>query len=273
MSLQELIASGLVLESPEHGPQLCLGWVGMSNPPVGAGPDITNWDWSKVSDHETVEGTRWGNYTVVGTLEDGAFTTTRPPIPWDPRADHTDDSGGDEVDPFATPCPPPSGGWRVEDPELTTPESLTRARRVAEALPGFAWLWVDQSINPAIHRSRDDDEFPMNDPRKLILNVAVTGDVAQVEATLREVWGGALCVSSAVRTEAELLDIRAQVQETLDQRAGVDWLTSGVRQDHIDIGVVYDDGSLQRELEERYPGGVVVISSALAPYRPAAEGP
>lgn len=60
MSLQELIASGLVLESPEHGPQLCLGWVGMSNPPVGAGPDITNWDWSKVSDHETVEGTRWG---------------------------------------------------------------------------------------------------------------------------------------------------------------------------------------------------------------------
>lgn len=26
-------------------------------------------------------------------------------------------------------------------------------------------------------------------------------------------------------------------------------------------------------LEERYPGGVVVISSALAPYRPAVEGP
>ena len=38
----------------------------------------------------------------------------------------------------------------------------------------------------------------------LIINVAVTGDTAVAETTLREFWGGPLCVSSARRTYAEV---------------------------------------------------------------------
>ncbi|MGH8829004.1 MAG: hypothetical protein ACRDVZ_15690, partial [Jiangellaceae bacterium] len=36
-----------VLESPEHGPQLCHG-VAESLPPQCGGPDIAGWDWSAV---------------------------------------------------------------------------------------------------------------------------------------------------------------------------------------------------------------------------------
>ena len=149
------------------------------------------------------------------------------------------------------------------DPALTTDASLDAAIEAAESLPGFARLWLDQSINPAA----EDDEFAWNDPTKLILNVAVTGDVAGAQAALRQLWGGALCVSSAGHSESYLRRIRREVEETLDRRDGVDWLVSGIEQDEVQIDVVHDDGSLQREFEERYPGGLVRITSALQPYR------
>lgn len=77
----ELVASCTVLQSPGHPPQLCLGPVAMSKPPQGGGPDVANWDWSTVSGKQTVAGTTWGEYTVVGTYTDGVFTLTRPPVP------------------------------------------------------------------------------------------------------------------------------------------------------------------------------------------------
>jgi len=67
-------ATAMVLESPDHGPQLCLGGVDESLPPQCGGPDIVGWDWESVSDEESRSGTTWGEYTVVGTYDSTRFT-------------------------------------------------------------------------------------------------------------------------------------------------------------------------------------------------------
>ena len=38
-------ATSMVLASRDHGPELCLGWVADSLPPLCRGLPITNWRW------------------------------------------------------------------------------------------------------------------------------------------------------------------------------------------------------------------------------------
>ncbi|GAB2621294.1 hypothetical protein GCM10027168_61580 [Streptomyces capparidis] len=66
-----------VLESPDHGPQLC-HTVAESLPPQCAGPDVVGWDWSRVR-AQTENGTTWGEYRLVGTWDGKRFTPTEPP--------------------------------------------------------------------------------------------------------------------------------------------------------------------------------------------------
>ena len=254
-----VLGEGTVLDAG-GGAQLCLGGVAESLPPQCGGPEVTNWDWGSVTGFDEASGTRWGEYVVVGTYADGRFTLTEPPVPSEeydgPRAAYPEDS-------LATPCPEPAGGWAVVDPERTTPESLDEVARAAAGLPGYAGLWLDQSVNPAADRLGADPEaeLAMNDPTRLVVNVRVVGDTRAAAAELRSVWGGALCVSAAERTEAEL---RA-VQERLGDLPGM--LSSGVAQDRVQLSVVHDDGSLQRRLDAEYGSGVVEVSSALRPYQ------
>jgi hypothetical protein len=251
----ELVAHATVLEAPGTGPELCLGGVAASLPPQCSGPTVIGWDWAAV-DAETAAGTTWGNYVVVGTYDGSAFTLTRPAV----AVEEYDGPAlaGPEEDPLTSPCPPPDGGWRVLDADTTTQESLDRTVRRAQRLPGYAEVWLDQSIN---HADPNRDPEAMNDPTKLVLNVRVTEDLAGAERRLRETWGGALCVSKARRTATEL---RA-IQQELNGREGM--LFSFTGHDVVELGVVHDDGSLQRELDERYGAGVVRVQSALRPYR------
>ena len=254
---RELVGSGVVLESAEHGPQFCLGVLLTSYPPQGGGPDVVNWDWSTVSGYESLAGTTWGDYTLTGTYDGDTFTMTRPPVPGTPG-----DAGREESassDQFATPCPEPPGGWRVVDPSRATYEAMERTFAAARRLEGYAGSWMDQSINPASRGSTEDDELLMNDPTRLIINVTVTGDTTTAAAKLRQTWGGALCVSPARHTEAELLHVLDQVLTTPGM------LTAGTGRDRVEVEVIYDDGSLQRELDERFGDGLVVVASALKP--------
>lgn len=256
----ELFAAATVLDDGS-GPQLCVGAVAASLPPQCGGPLITNWDWS-VGGSQAVRGTRWVEYAVVGRFQDdrqSQFRLTRPATP-DEEYDGWRPSPPEEPE-LTTTCPEPEGGWAVLDAGRTTSRSMDATTRAARRLPGFAELWVDQSINPASD-SEDDAELErlMNDPRKLILNVRVTGDPAEAEATLRRTWGGALCVTRARHTEREL---RA-VQRELTDVPGM--LSSGTGEDRVELSVLYDDGALQRRLDDEYGAGVVEVSSALVPY-------
>ncbi len=103
-----------VLESPDHGPQLCSA-VLRSYPPQCSGPDVEGWNWDAVR-AETVNGTTWGHYTVTGRFADGVFTLTEPPTSPD---DATDEPAADDETPVAA-CPEPAGGWVPPDPERAT---------------------------------------------------------------------------------------------------------------------------------------------------------
>jgi hypothetical protein len=247
-----------VLESPEHGPQLCSGMAD-SLPPQCGGPDIVGWSWDDVDGEETVGGTTWGAYELVGTWDGGRFTLTERPAPPAP-IDHWGDLD------FASPCPAPEGGWAVVDPAKATQAALDAAGSRAQARDDFAGMWVDQSINPASGEPIEglEDELALNDPMKLVLNVRVTGDVAATEQDLREVWGGALCVSPAERTRDELTGIQDEVTDELADTG----LFQGSSSDEVH-GVVevetFVDGGLQDQLDARYGPGVVELTALLQP--------
>jgi len=233
-----------VLESPEHGPQLCAA-VATSLPPQCGGPDIVGWSWDEVDGEESRNGTTWGDYDVVGTWDDGRLTLTEPPAP---------PQGADppsEPD-FTTPCPEPDGGWAVVDPATATQAALDAVIDQARRRDDFAGVWYDSS------------EAPYDEPTKLVLNVRVTGDVDAAEADLRETWGGSLCVSSGGRPLAELRAIQDEIFTDLGSTvplvsAGVDE-TRGV----ITVEAFIDDG-LQADLDDRYGPGLVEVTARLQP--------
>jgi hypothetical protein len=257
----EVIGAATVLEDRDHGPQLCLGGVLDSYPPQCGGPDLIGWDWDAVSGSEEASGVRWGEYVVIGAYDPAAdsLTLTRPAV-------HADDYDGTEFDQpdedvWTTPCDEPVGGWKVVDPSLTTEESMSRALERASRRDDYAGAWIDQSINPAAQGDIGaEDETDLNDPAKLILNIAVTSNPGVAEAELRDIWGGALCVSRAEHTEAEMRAIQDEITRT----QGMVSASSSV--DRADLEVIWNDGTLQQEMDDRYGAGLVIVTSALRPY-------
>jgi hypothetical protein len=56
-----------------------------------------------------------------------------------------------------------------------------------------------------------------------------------------------------------------QLQKELTSLRGLPILKSWTERGYLFINVVYDDGSLQRELDSKYGADLVVIMSALKP--------
>lgn len=251
---QRYTATATVLESPDHGPQLCAG-VETSHPPQCGGPDIIGWDWDEAAEKETAGGTTWGEYTVVGTWDGTALTLIEPPSA--PRPDEAPD----DADRFATPCPEPPGGWHVADGATATDAAMQEAIEHARAQPDVAGVWLDQSINPDAGRDPVEEEA-MNDPGRLVLNVAFTGDLERHEDELRQRWGGALCVSEAPASVADLEVIRREVQEEVGD--AMTYSSIDEVRGRVEIGVYVDDG-LQARFDDRYGEGVVRVDAFLRP--------
>jgi hypothetical protein len=254
--------TGTVMETADSGPQLCLGAILDSYPPQCGGPEILNWSWDDVDPDtfESASGSTWGVYVVTGRYDGETFEMTEPAS----SAMYTTPPPVDHLPDFSTPCEAPPGGWAVVDLEKTTDEALNEAFQLASEQPEYAGGWIDQSVNPA----SDDEpgletEEAMNDPALLILNLRFTGDLERHEAEVRKVWGGALCVSQAEHTEAEL---RAIQDELVNHQGvlgtGVDTV-AGV----VGVEVIVDDG-LQERLDEQYGAGMVRVNAALTPVAP-----
>ena len=248
-----------VLDDGTSGPQACLGGVATSDPPQCGGPDLPGWRWA---DHrggyQTSRGVRWGEFVLTGTFDGRALDVTEVEPPESAPAYPEEPLRG-------TPCPAPAGGWRAVDPELTTEQAMNETFARAAQLPGYSQAWMDQSINPVFDPSgevRPEDVDKMNDPRRIVLNVAVTGDLQDAEAALRETWGGALCVSQGLVTQAR----RDEIQEDLvDVDFGFLSGLGGGGPEPLELVVVHDDGSIQAWLDQEHGAGVVEVRSALQP--------
>ena len=247
--------TGTVLESPEHGPELCLCGVAESFPPQCGGVPLRGWDWAEVQDEQSANGTTWGSYSVTGGYDGSTLTLTEPPTP--PRS-----SGQDPAlqDPFPTPCPVPEGGWRVVGPGPTGQEGVHDAQELAGAAPDFAGLWIDQPP------PGDAPETPPP-PEQVVLNVAFTGDLERHEAELRRVWAGPLCVSELPRPYSELTRIQDElVSGGVAEQLGLQPLGSGSDQVRsvVQLLVVSATPEQQAAIEERY-GDAVELTPGLQP--------
>lgn len=243
-----------VLESPEHGPQLCTA-VATSLPPQCGGPDVLGWNWDEAPDAETAGGVTWGFYSVTGTWDGAALTLTEAPLS---GAATSPMVPGGAVPDFTSPCEPPAGGWAAPDPDTATDAAMAAASEYAEAQPDYAGTWVDESPFPA---EEGLDGVPVYDPARLVLNMRFTGDLERHETALREVWGGALCVSEAARSMPDLTTIQEELTGSVPNMsgAGIDVVTGTVSLD-----VFVDDG-LQAAMDEQYGEGVVTVTAALTP--------
>lgn len=263
----------MVLEDKWGGPRACVGGIAMSYPPQCGGPDIVGWDWSRVKDYEggprAAGKARWGDYMLAGIYEprqDRLSLTEVPISSKEYRRTHKPDDLAGEPDPFTTPCRTPPGGWRVLNPATTNDEALDEADRVARSHREFGELWGDHSRNPARDIPSDEltlaDEIAVNDPTKMTLNVTTTGDIAEMRDDIRDVWGGALCVSRSKFSERELQEI----VDSIPDGPEVTSVSSG--RDVVEVEVVWDDGSVQERADQKFGRGTVKIYSALGQYRP-----
>ncbi|MBP2703006.1 hypothetical protein JOL79_04210 [Microbispora sp. RL4-1S] len=249
-------ADATVLSDARHGPQLCAD-VLQSMPPQCSGPDVAGWDWDAVK-HSSQGGTSWGEYHVVGTWDGTRLTLTEPARPAAGRQGSPDD--------LTSPCPEPAGGWRPVAPAKATGEAMDAVLARARALPGYAGSWLDQSYLDEIDGYDDTDrrwvERYANDPKRLVLNLRFTGDPAAREAAIREVWGGALCLSRARHTEAEL---RALQERATKEIKGI--VSASVDQfaERVELGVWVVTPELRREVDERYGKGLVALNGFLTP--------
>lgn len=244
-----------VLEGGGHGPQMC-NMVLESDPPQCGGPDVVGWDWSKV-EHESRGGVKWGEYRVVGTWDGARLTLTEAPgapVKRDPANEDT----------LASPCPEPEGGWRPVDPAKATQQTLDDAMARARTVKEFAGVWLDQSYMDASKLSPEEAEEQGNDPKRLVLNLKFTGDLAGREAWIRQVWGGALCVSGAERTEAELNEIQRDVEQEMGG-GGLISASSSVTRNRVEVGTWLAAEDLRRRFDEKHGPGAVFFDSVLKP--------
>lgn len=240
------------------GAKLCIGQaVQQLGPPLCGGVPLVGWSWDDVDSSRVREtdGVRWGQFVVTGTFDGTALTPTE-------VVDTSDSSaaGSEVYRGLTTSCPEPDGGWAPIDPVRTTRATERAAIDVAQGLDDFAAVWGDQSFNPAIDDPGLDPlarEHAMSDPLQEVLNVQVTDDVARAETAVREVWGGALCVSLARFAAQELSDVREELR-TLPGRP-----TNNVHDGLVVIEVPYDDGSWQAWVDQEYGDGAVVIRAVL----------
>jgi hypothetical protein len=248
--------TGTVLQSRDHGPELCLGIVLDSLPPQCGGLPITNWRWDQVEGQQTAHGTTWGTYHLVGTYDGASFTVIRaglaPPVH---RPSHQEQF----KDEPKSPCPEPEGGWAVPDPARRSERDLEPVTRAARAEPDFAGVWLSY-LEPMGHNVAED-------PGEFVVNVAFTGGLARHEAQLRSLWGGRLCVTRQQRTYRELLRIQRELQGATGAELGLRVLGSGIDEsaNAVSLEVLVLEERAREALDVRYGAGAVQATARLTP--------
>lgn len=185
-----------VLQSAEHGPELC-HLVMTSDPPQCSGLRVEGWGWNDVEDEKTAGRTKWGSWHVTGTYDGEWLVLSEPPGP--PRSR---DDGRDESD-FSPAC---------EEPDV-----IDASQGVA------AWEAMSQDYGPfeipdlvAAWASQPDAERN----ESFVGNVLVLPGSRQTAVRhIREHYAGPLCVVERDGpTSAELAAVQDEVTGT-DARA------------------------------------------------------
>ena len=228
-----------VLESPDHGPELCTA-VAESYPPQCGGVPVSGWDWSTV-EAESSNGTTWGEYRVVGTFDGETFTLTEPP--GEPGVP----SGLDEYD-FSPGCDDPE----VVDESHGQAEFEEMSTLSESGIPGSLGTWISQP------GEEWDGPFTAT-------VVVETGHTDRAVAFVRQRYGGPLCVIERDITNEEIERIQ---QEVHDDEAVAAIGSFGSSYDLVEgvfeVEVWHASEEAQEYAHDRW-GDVVVLRGILQP--------
>jgi hypothetical protein len=178
-----------VLQSPDHGPELCYV-VAESFPPQCGGPAVTGWDWAAVEGEERANGTTWGTFHIAGTWSSGALHLTEAPTA--PAGD--DHGSGDERD-FSPGCADPE----VVDATHGAEEWATAGQDVAAQVPDLVTVWVS------------DPTGEWDGPFTATV-VVRPGSASVAREAIRASYAGPLCVVERdAPSEAELTTVQTEV--------------------------------------------------------------
>jgi hypothetical protein len=178
-----------VLESSEHGPQLC-STVLTSYPPQCGGPDVVGWDWAAVEGETTAGPTTWGEYHVTGTYAEGRFTLTEPPGPAEV---------GDPADPGSS---GPDFSPACDEPQVVdAAQGITEWTSVVLDTPDLVTSWVT-------------DPGPGGTGPFVANVVVLPGSGTATTDSIRQSYGGPLCVvERQAPTAAELAGVQLELQD------------------------------------------------------------
>jgi hypothetical protein len=235
-----LEGTGLVVERPDRGVQLCLGVVFATAVPQCDGLRVEGWNWADVDGEATQGGAAWGFYRVVGHLDDSQFVIERPA---QSSAPPQSDSHPQPV----TACEEPKDGWDTPDPRLATRQDMQAATQEVEGVPSFAGAWVDDSRGV------------------IILNAAFTDKAESHEDAIRARWGGPLCLIHHDRSLDELSLIQAYLSSPTSRPPGLDVLHSEINvfMNRVEVRVVFANDRMEAQLAKQFGVGAVLVSSAL----------
>jgi hypothetical protein len=227
-----------VLESPDHGPELCDA-VADSLPPQCGGLPVSGWDWSAV-DAESANGTTWGSYHVVGTFDGETFTLTEPPREPQP--------GGYEEPDFSPGCDEPT----VIDPGHGQAEWDEMSSLSADGIPGTVGAWISRP------EAGGDGTFSAS-------VVVEPGRAEDATTFIRQAYGGPLCV---IERDLHRADIERIQQELHDDEAVAAIHSTGSSYDLIrgvfEVYVWVDDDAARDYARDRW-GDVVRLEGILQP--------
>lgn len=231
----EYTVSAFFIETPDGGPQLCLGGVNESYPPQCGGPTLVNLDWDDVADRESASGVTWGSGYAVGTYDGETFTLTRPVAA---EAPDGADVGGSVPD-FPPLCADPFRGGdnetATDSPEML--EAQNALQETAQALPGYVASYVSDGAQ----------EF------NVIVSTA-EGDADAAHTALREVWPGWLCVVEQDLPTAS--DVASAQDAVWEVRESIGVLSSGSGADGVlDLTVTLADDAT-----------IAAVHDAVAPW-------
>src|SRR5262245_5183755 len=246
----EYQATGTVLQNPAHGPELCQ-MVADSLPPQCSGIPIAGWDWAKVDNEESRNGTTWGSYHVVGTYDGDTLTLTQPP--------GSPGTTTHKPEPkFTTPCEAPPGGWTVRDRTHFSIDSYNALHALAQSQPDYAGAWVDNV-------TLVDGKRPFFPEQ--VITFTFTGNLDAHRAQLEAAWGGPLCIAQQSHSERELSGIQTALQGADGRALGLQVQGSGIDSfnNRIDAAVIVATPALQRAVDEKYGSGAVQLNAFLRP--------
>jgi hypothetical protein len=248
----EYEATGTVLQNQAHGPELCQ-MVADSLPPQCGGIPIAGWDWTKVGNEESRNGTTWGTYHVIGTYDGDTLTLTQPPV-----VPERSTAALKSQPTFTTPCEAPPGGWSVRDRTHFSIDAYNALHVLAQSQPDYAGAWVDNV-------TLVDGKKPFFPEQ--VITFTFTGNLDAHRTQLEAAWSGPLCVAQQSHSERELSGIQTALQGAEGRSLGLQVQGSGIDSfdNRIDADVIVATPALQRAVDEKYGGGVVHLNAFLHP--------